>query len=288
MRLALATCATLPEPDPDNAPLRAALAANGIDAAHLAWDAADSPNWRAFDAVLLRSTWNYYEDAPRFLRWCESAASATRLLNPLPAVRWNIHKQYLLELEARGIPIAPTELLRRGEAPDLTAILLRRGWSDVVIKPAISAASFETRRFSNTHAPEAHAFLAAHLAERDMLVQQFLPGVETTGERALIWIDGELTHAIRKNPRFAGGVEQVSPEALDPTPAERDLAAQTLAAAPIPARDLLYARIDVFPGPKGEPLLSELELIEPSLYFPQRPAALQRFVAAVTRRVGPR
>ena len=114
-----------------------------------------------------------------------------------------------------------------------------------------------------------------------MLVQPYLPSVEDHGERALVWIDGAFTHAVRKTPRFAGGVEQVS-DALPISAAE--LATGTAALAGF-GDEMLYARVDVAPGPDGVPVVMELELVEPSLFLLQSPAALERLVAGVARRL---
>ena len=114
-----------------------------------------------------------------------------------------------------------------------------------------------------------------------MLVQPYLTSVDGYGERALVWIDGEFTHAVRKSPRFAVDAEHVS-EALPISDAER--AVGTAALAHIHDR-LLYARVDVVPGPTAAPLVMELELVEPSLFLLQSPPALERFVAGIRRRL---
>ena len=115
-----------------------------------------------------------------------------------------------------------------------------------------------------------------------MLVQPYLPSVEGHGERALVWIDGEFTHAVRKTPRFADGIEQVS-EALPISAAEHALGTAALAGL---ESELLYARVDVAPGADGAPVVMELEMIEPSLFLLQSPVALARLVDAVVRRLG--
>jgi hypothetical protein len=116
-----------------------------------------------------------------------------------------------------------------------------------------------------------------------MLVQRYEPAVEGYGERSLIWIDGALTHAVRKNARFAADQENVSNTSVPIADDERALAERVLAAAPQP---LLYARIDIVRDPEGQPRLMELELIEPSLFFAQHPPAVARMAAAIARRVG--
>ncbi len=283
MDIALVSCVQLPEPDADMVPLEAAVRAAGLSCEVVGWDD-PAVNWSRFRLTLLRATWNYPQMLPAFLDWLARVDPVTRLWNPLALVRWNAHKGYLLELAARGIPVAPTELVRAGSAVTLAEIVDRRGWDEVVVKPAVSLGSFRTIRAGRAgraglDAGEAH--LRSLAAERDVLVQQYMPAVEGYGERALIWIDGALTHAVRKAPRFEGDREQVS-EAIAIAPAEAALAERVLASIDMPK---LYGRVDVAPGPDGQPLVMELELVEPSLFFRQSPEALARMVRALGREV---
>jgi len=311
----LVTCRVLPEPDPDQEPLLGALREAGLAAEMLAWDDPGAPRPGAFDLCVLRSCWNYFRAPEAFLAWCAEAAGASRLLNPLPVVRWNLHKRYLLELEAAGVPVVPTVLLERGAAADLAALSGERGWRDVVVKPAVSAASFQTRRFRPGETRAGQAFLAALLAERDALVQPYLASAEGSGERAVVWIDGDVRHAVRKSPRLAGEDERVS-EAVPIAPAEREVAERAIELVlrrswredrPGPAGaagrsiergagqprgltggagGLLYARVDLLPDEAGALRVSELELIEPSLFLLQSPPALERLVRAIAREAG--
>lgn len=281
MDIALITCVELPEPDRDMAPLEAALRAAGLSCAVVGWDD-PSVDWSRFRLALLRATWNYPLMRDAFLDWAARVDAVTRLWNPLALVRWSSHKRYLLELGARGIPIAPTVLVPRGSGLTLGEILDARDWDEVVVKPAVSAGSYRTMRTSRTSLRQGEEHLRDLVAERDVLVQQYLPSVEGHGERALVWIDGALTHAVRKSPRFEGDREQVSPMAMSIAPAEAALAQRVLATIETP---MLYGRIDVAPGPDGRPVVMELELVEPSLFFPQSPAALDRMVRALVREV---
>src|SRR5262245_65612149 len=111
MRCALVTCLKIPEPDPDEVLLMAALRVAGIEAALASWDD-PRVDWRSFDLAVVRSTWNYHQHLDAFLAWIDRAAASTRLCNPAHVMRWNAHKGYLLELEARGLPIAPKALVR--------------------------------------------------------------------------------------------------------------------------------------------------------------------------------
>lgn len=278
MRVALASCLKLPEPDVDEPLLLRALAAAGIDARVLAWDDPAAP-FEASDLVILRSTWNYYDDVDAFVTW---VGARPRVLNPPAVVAWNARKTYLTTLAERGVDTVPTVFALRGTNPRLDAILRERGWDEVVIKPVVSAGSFRTERFARDTLEAGQAFLDALVGDRDAMIQRWMPSVETYGERSLVWIDGELTHAIRKTPRFAGGVEQVS-EAVPIADDERAFAARAL--APL-AGELLYGRVDLVRDAGGVLRVMELELIEPSLFFRQSPEALERFVAAIARRLG--
>jgi len=276
LRIGLVTCRRLPEPDADQELLLAALRARGHAAELLPWDEpAAEP--AAFDLCVLRSCWNYHERPEDFRAWIERAERTTRLANPAPIVRGNLHKGYLAQLERDGVPIVPTVWLARGTAPSLARIVAERDWPDVVVKPAISAGSFRTRRFRRDELDAGEAFLGQLAAERDALVQPYVDAVEAGGERALVWIGGAFTHLVEKRPRFAGQDEQVS-AARELSAEERRFGARALRGL---EERLLYARVDVFRDADGELRLSELELIEPSLFLLQCPAALARFVRAI-------
>ncbi|TPW20713.1 MAG: hypothetical protein FD126_1413 [Elusimicrobia bacterium] len=249
-----------------------ALNSLGVEAGTLAWDdpAADPA---AFDLVVVRSTWNYIHALPDFLVWMKRAAAATRLANPADVMAANCDKSYLFELAAAGVPVIPTVNVSRGTWPALD----RLPWDDLVVKPRVGAASFATKRFRPGQKPQAEAFLRETCSARDMLIQPYIDSVDGHGERSLVWIAGELTHSVRKNPRLAGGDEMVS-EALVPEADERAFAQRVLA----PRRaGLLYARVDVARAADGSLMLMELELVEPSLFLKQSPPALSRFAQAI-------
>jgi glutathione synthase/RimK-type ligase-like ATP-grasp enzyme len=279
MELRIATCRPLPEPDVDEEPLLAALVERGVRARLAAWND-PAEDWDAPGATLLRSTWDYIHTLEGFRRWIERAAAAGPLWNPAAVVLGNLHKRYLFALAARGVPVVPTELIERGAAGTLAQLRARRGWQDVVVKPAVGAGSFATYRISADDRDGGERVLAALAADRDVLVQPYQASVEHYGERALVWIDGTLTHAVRKAPRFADGVEQVS-EAVPISAAERALAERALEPW---RRDLLYARIDLTPDAAGAPQVMEVELVEPSLFLRQSPEALCRFADAIAAR----
>ena len=283
-RIACVTCRELPEPDPDEPLLRDAVEAAGGTYELVAWDG-DPYAWRDADLVTPRSTWNYYENPARFLEWAEHADAASTLVNPLSVVRGNLHKRYLLDLERAGVPVVPTLVVERGEALALADVLRDRGWPDAVIKPAIGARSWRNRRVGEATSAEGQAHLDALVAERDVLIQPYLRAVEDHGERSLIWIDGVLTHSIRKEARFSDDLENVSDDAIAPP---EGAAAIVDAAIGAIEGELLYARVDVVPDATGRLVVMELELIEPSLFFAQDADALARFADALVQRASSR
>ena len=281
MRIAIITCSVLPEPDPDQELLLEAIRARGHVAEMLAWDDPEADP-AAFDLCVLRSCWDYPWAPDRFRDWLSETASRASVLNPVPVVEWNLHKGYLRDLQAAGVPVVPTAWLAARDGTDIRELAASREWREVVVKPSIGAGSFLTKRFCLRHSgDDAQAFLDAELCNRDMLVQKFMPSVEARGERALVWIDGRFTHQVVKKPRYHGEEETVS-AALEPDPTDLGVAQNAMDCVD---GDLLYARVDLIDGEDGQPLVSERELVEPSLFLLQHEPALRRLVDAMERHV---
>lgn len=249
--LAIATADFLPTLDPDDAPLLAAL--DGRAEVKI-WSDPDV-DWAKYDAVLIRSVWDYFLRHEEFVPWVKSVP--VPMWNPAETIVWNSEKGYLRELEEKGVRTIPTA--RGGEVP----------WDDAIIKPTIAGGSLGLRRATKGEPiPDGH------------VAQPFLPEI-LKGELSLIFFDGELSHAIRKTPKE--GDIRVQPEhggivtAAKPTKPELEAAYGVLEAA---NRDLLYARVDFV----GDRLLIELEAIEPRFFFEYAPGAEQRLVEALLRR----
>ncbi|HWH24967.1 MAG TPA: hypothetical protein VNW68_08775 [Candidatus Limnocylindria bacterium] len=283
VRIALATCAALPELDPDDRLVSEALRELGAHVTAGVWDD-PAVDWATFDLVVIRSTWDYPARRADFLRW---AASVRRLANRAALIAWNTDKRYLADLAATGLPVVPTRWVAPAETLELPA------GGEHVIKPSVGAGSLDAERFNlddpaQAHAARAHAerLLAAG---RTIAIQPYVGAVDSHGETAIILIDGRLSHAIVKGPMLgAGGREQVAglyrAESIAPrrpTPAELELASRTLAAIPGGPDDVLYARVDLLPGASGDPVIIELELTEPSLFLGTAAGSAQRFAEAI-------
>ena len=281
VRIAIATYAGVPHGDEDFPELARELAARGHTAESVVWDS--DADWAGYDLVVVRSTWDYSTRREEFLAWADGVDG--RLANRAGVLRWNTDKRYLRELAEAGIPVVPT-LWDPAGLPE---------WREYVIKPAVSAGARDTARWTRGEAVAARAHLHRLRAEgATVMVQPYLDAVDTAGETALVFFDGEFSHAVRKAPilRPGGGVQEMIADCKDereqigprePSPAELALARAVLAAAP---GGLLYARVDLIPGPDGSPVLLELELSEPSLFLRHAPGSAGRLAAAIARRLG--
>ncbi|MGA5822025.1 ATP-grasp domain-containing protein [Kitasatospora sp. NPDC094028] len=282
-RIAVVTSAAGVEYDDDLPLIVDALRAEGLSAEPVVWHTPAVP-WEQFDLAVIRSTWDYVERIDEFLAWADTTAGATRLWNPAPVVRWNSDKHYLRELTRHGAAVVPTRFLEPGAR--LTAADFA-GADGVVVKPAVSAGAVDTARYEPGR-PEDAARHARTLLEqgRSVMVQPYLPRV-VDGERALVFLGGAFSHAIRKDPLLTepGVIDDDREPHLGvapyrPTGTEIRTATAALSAVPSTAAPL-FARVDLVLDNAGEPVVMELELIEPNLFLQDDPAAPGRFAAAV-------
>jgi hypothetical protein len=284
----LASCAPALGTDEDEPLLLAALADAGVAAGVADW-ADPSVDWAAADAVVVRSTWDYAPRRDEFLAWAHKVQAATRLFNPADVLAWNTDKRYLAGFADAGIPIVPTAWAATGD--ELPAALDR--WDDLVVKPTVSAGARDTARFRPGERDAAGGFAADILASgRSVMVQPYLERLDADGETGLVYLDGVYSHAFRKGALLAGAPlgpglyaeEEIA--ARDATAAQRALGDAVLAVTADRTGDApLYARVDLVPGPDGEPVLIELELTEPSLFLTTDAGAAARVAAAIAARV---
>ena len=295
MRIALANQVDATEFALDDEVYLAALERAGATVELAPWDD-ERVDWARFDAVQIRTTWNYHERLPDFTAWCKRTAELTRFFNPPELIAWNAEKIYLRECEAAGIPIVPTTWIDRGGEVDIAAEMARFGTRRGFLKPAVGANASGTLRFdleADGGAPEAAvAHLREHGANAVMMLQPYLPSVEQSGELSLIYFDNELSHCVRKIPVPGDYRVQDDHGASDrpetPTEAQLAIAQQSLAfvqGLAFMTSKPLYARVDLMTGPEGEDWVGELELIEPSLFFRHDADAAGRLASALLRRV---
>jgi glutathione synthase/RimK-type ligase-like ATP-grasp enzyme len=281
-RIAIATCASYDREMVDDELLAEALRERGCEAISVAWDDPEA-DWGGFDLCLVRSTWDYHDRHREFLDWAGRVEAAAGLRNPAALIAWNIDKAYLRELAEAGVPTVPTVWVDRGSGADLDELLAVEGWDEAVVKPVVDLGARNLHRVeAGTRSPA----LRLTLERSGAMVQPFLPSLETAGELSLIYVDGHLTHAVRK--RAAPGDFRVQSiwggtvERAEPGAAEVEIAERAIAQLDEPP---LYARIDLVAGPDGANRLIELELIEPNLYLTQHPPAAAALAEAALLRV---
>ena len=195
--------------------------------------------WDGFDAVVLRSNWDYHFEPDAFLGWLDRLERAgARVFNPPALVRWNLTKAYLLELARAGVPTVATVILEDEPRRGLEALMAARAWRRVVMKPVISASAHDTRLVSAATMDEAVGALASGAIRRPVLVQPFVEEIQTRGEWSLVFIETEMTHAVLKRPaagRFPGPAPPGGTVETPAAPTGRAVARAALAALPTPA-----------------------------------------------------
>jgi glutathione synthase/RimK-type ligase-like ATP-grasp enzyme len=283
-RVALATAREVADLDAEGQLLAAELRGRGAQVSATVWDD-EGVDWSRFDVVVVRSTWDYASRIAEFLAWAERVASTTRLENSLPLLRWTTDKHYLLDLERAGVPVVPSVFVEPGQddTHDLLGV-------EHVAKPAVSAGSKDTLRLGPEERDRSRRHVAALLGQgRSVLVQPYLSQVDDSGETAVVFVDGEFSHAARKGALLRPGgdlvdglfaEEEIGPR--DASHAEHSAADAAMAALPLDDPPL-YARVDLLPTPDG-PVVLELELAEPSLFLDHVPGSAERLADAIMAR----
>ncbi len=246
-----------------------------------------SADWRKYEAVIVRSSWDYQNHFDSFLAVLAEIDSCTRLINPLPMMRWNAEKGYLRELESAGISVVRT--LWDNHSLDSALIdeyLLELGTEEIVVKPTVSAGAIDTFRLTRDAA--FHAEANSRFTGRAYMVQPFMQGVVNEGEYSLFFFGGQFSHAILKSPK--AGDFRVQEEhggdmcSVSPNSELRELSLSVLSRlSSVP----LYARVDFVRASDGGFQLMELELIEPSLYLRMDPSSPEKFARAIDRFLAP-
>jgi glutathione synthase/RimK-type ligase-like ATP-grasp enzyme len=278
-RIALATSEKFASLTEDDRLLVEPLQARDIAAQAAVWSDS-SRRWADYDAVILRSCWDYHLRVAEFLQWIAALEKdGVRLWNPPAMICWNANKTYLRDLESRGVPIVPT--FWPEDHVDLREVLDAHGWEKAVVKPRVSATAHRTRLISLNDADSVQTLLEDLLRGPGVMVQEFMNDIQTSGEWSLIFFSGEFNHAVIKTPKAGdfrvqhdfGGAER---SARAPS-AMIDAASRILAALDtVP----LYARVDGVES-NGQFLLMELELIEPALFLSRNADAPERFARAI-------
>lgn len=257
--------------------LRPEFLERGMEIVDISWDDA-SADWSEFGAAIIGTTWDYWDHQDRFLQTLQEIEALVPLYNPSALVRWNSHKAYLHDLEAKGARLIPTLWVDKVTPESYSDAFVRLGSDDLVFKRQVGAGAAGQFRLSPSDVLPDMPY--------PMMVQPFMPMIQTEGELSFIFIDGEFCHALIKRAKPGdyriqssyGGQEEVACPSL----ADMESAKQVLGTLEdIP----LYARVDMLRAEDGALLLMELELIEPYLYPEQGPLLGEKMARAITKRL---
>lgn len=253
--------------------LRAALEKQGFKVARKSWSDPDF-NWAQTEAVIFRTTWDYFDRFAEWQAWLERVSAQTRLINPIELVRWNMDKHYLRDLQSQGINIPETRYIEIGEQTTLTSLHEETGWIETILKPCVAGSARHTYRLDHGSLAKHEAIFQQLISKEAMMLQPFQHNVVSQGEVSLMVMGGICTHAVIKKAKagdfrvqdnFGGSVGLYQPNKEEMAFAERAVAA----CASLPA----YARVDIIRDNDDQLALIEIELIEPELWFRLRPEA---------------
>ncbi|MEP3389270.1 MAG: hypothetical protein ABJO02_13840, partial [Reichenbachiella sp.] len=165
----------------------------------------DNPNfdWTSTKCAMIRTTWDIYDDGKfeQFQAWLERVKDQTRLINDYDTIQWNVDKHYLKDLEARGIKIPPTIFIPQGDKRSLEEIVESSGWTNPILKPAISGGGRHTYKLTDEKLREVSGTFSELMQNESMLLQEFQHNVVDKGELTLMVFDGQYSHAVLKKAK---------------------------------------------------------------------------------------
>jgi hypothetical protein len=276
-------------PDPDAPLLIEALRSLGSTARAVSWD---DPliEWSSFDRVLVSSTWDSVDRPLEYLQWAQRVSTVTALINPAPVLEWGLDKRHQRELEDAGVPVIETTWVGPGSSWEMEAA---GGVGELVVKPSISAGGRETARYGVSDAPAVDAHVRRLLdAGQTVMIQQYLPAIDAEGEVDIVFIAGEMSHAVRKEPVLQLGEspverpwERISWSGVcAPNRVQRAVALDTMATvSDLLGQKPVYGRVDLVTDAGGHPRVLEVELVDPSLSLDLCPDAALELAHAILR-----
>jgi hypothetical protein len=265
--------------------LKSAFEKQGLTVEITYWDN-PSYDWSKTKTVMFRTIWDYFEKFEEFFKWLDEIKHQTQLINSYELVKWNIDKHYLKDLNENGINIVPTYFIKQHKQGSLLDISNEMEWEDLVIKPAISAAAFQTFKILNDQISEKEELFQQLIKNKDMLVQPFFETISEFGEASLMIFDGKFSHAILKKAKkgdfrvqddFGGTVHDYLPSTE-----EVKFALEVIKACKTAP---LYGRVDIIWDQEKNIYLSELEIIEPELWIRNYPKSAERIAKAVSNKL---
>lgn len=241
---------------------------------------AQNIDWADAGICVLRSTWDYHLHYSEFLDWLDTVSAVTTVWNSPTLIKWNSDKNYMQELQEKKVPIVPTEFFTRNKPRSVKEVMAKRGWSTAIIKPSIGLCTFGVKKIDSAD-PNAEDYLQRLLETSDVLLQPYIGAVHERGERALVFLGGTYSHAIRKSafqPLVQAGEAGESVVEAD----ENELALAQSVMRHVEGSPA-FARVDLIRDESGKDLVMELELVEPSLYLRMVKGSAERFAEVLLK-----
>lgn len=262
-----------------------ALAAEGLTSVRKAWDD-ELVNWLEPKAIIFRTTWDYFERFQEFSVWLDKVTQQTTLLNSAELIRWNIDKHYLRDLEAKGTNICKSFFVEIGSQTTLYQEFKKLNCKDAILKPCISGAARHTYKLSEANIFNYEDVFQQLIKKEAMMLQPFQYSVTQKGEVSFMVFGGKFTHAVLKKAK--AGDFRVQDD-FGGTLHDYEASAKEIAFVEQAVRNCLelpmYARIDVMWDNKGALAVSELELIEPELWFRRNPESAKILAQSIKKRL---
>jgi len=271
-------------PDPDGAPLRQALGRLGATTIGVSWDDPDI-DWGSFSRVVVSSTWDSVDRPVEYRAWVRAVSAVSVLVNPARVIEWNLDKTHQQGLADAGVPVIATRWVEPHDAWHPPSV-------QFVVKPSISAGGRSTARYAGADTRAIAHVRSLQEAGQTVMVQEYMGSVERDGELDLVFIDGEFSHAVGKKPalRLGEGIvdrpwERMAWSGVATPHSEQFSVAQDSIriVAEILGEVPTYGRVDLVGGPDGDPLVLEIELIDPYLSLDMVPEAASRLADRVLR-----
>jgi glutathione synthase/RimK-type ligase-like ATP-grasp enzyme len=263
--------------------LLTSLEAEGLKCCRISWDHPDF-DWTSVKFAIFRTTWDYFERIDEFMNWFAETREKTNFLNHPDLITWNIDKSYLWDLAYHGIDIPQGIYISKGSDTTLEKICKASAWKEWVLKPAVSGAAWNTYYFKSDGIAELGPVFLKLLQTENMILQEFLPSVAEKGEISLMMFGGKYSHAVLKKAKpgdfrvqddFGGTLHDYEPNQEEINLAEHAMSV----CGHVP----MYARVDIVWDKEGRPCISELELIEPELWFRRHPESAANLANLIKR-----
>lgn len=225
-------------------------------------------DWSTTKTAIFRSTWDYFDQFSTFRNWLDLVKDQCYLINPYQQINWNLDKHYLIDLQKLDLPIVESVFVSKKTNLNLETISKSKNWKDIVIKPTISGAARHTYLLKNDEIKNFQEKWLSLTSMEDFMVQEFQNNILSSGEIAVMLFGGKYSHSVLKKAKkgdfrvqddFGGSVEKINPSLEIIQLAEKTI--KSLKTIPI------YARVDIIFDNNNRPVISELELIEPELWF---------------------